>query len=209
MWSYFNVPLEGHIRQGWLYMYYARAGFKIIMLVVIGTDCIDSYKSNYHTITTTTVPTFTKQWIWYVKRLHWNGTVDGNWNCLSKTMICIGYAITTTTVPTFTWYGIKQANNHIFINTQIAMHRKKYCIHWNGTVDGNWNCLSKTMICIGYGWNNLIDHEYVSFVVITIPSFPHSGLIIGFVTRITGLVSSVELHHAFAGKTGLSQKWEI
>lgn len=65
-------------------------------------------------------------------------------------------------------------------------------LHWNGTVDGNWNCLSKTMICIGYGWNSLIDHEYVSFVVITIPSFPHSGLVIGFVTRITGLVSSVE-----------------
>jgi len=25
-------------------------------LVMIGTDCIDSYKSNYHTITTTTAP---------------------------------------------------------------------------------------------------------------------------------------------------------
>ena len=31
----------------------ARAGFKLTMLVVIGTDCIVSYKSDYHTITTT------------------------------------------------------------------------------------------------------------------------------------------------------------
>ena len=32
------------------------AGFKLTMLVVIGTDCIGSYKSNYHKITTTTAP---------------------------------------------------------------------------------------------------------------------------------------------------------
>jgi len=31
-------------------------GFELITLVVIGTDCIGSYKSNYHTITTTTAP---------------------------------------------------------------------------------------------------------------------------------------------------------
>ena len=29
------------------------AGFELAMLVVIGTDCIDSHKSNYDTITTT------------------------------------------------------------------------------------------------------------------------------------------------------------
>ena len=28
-------------------------GFELTNLVVIGTDCTDSYKSNYHTITTT------------------------------------------------------------------------------------------------------------------------------------------------------------
>jgi hypothetical protein len=33
----------------WLYI-------KLKLLVVIGTDCIDSCKSNYHTITTTTTP---------------------------------------------------------------------------------------------------------------------------------------------------------
>ena len=32
------------------------AGFKLTTLVVIGTDCIGSCKSNYHTITTTTAP---------------------------------------------------------------------------------------------------------------------------------------------------------
>ena len=31
-------------------------GFELTTLVVVGTDCIGNYKSNYHTITTTTVP---------------------------------------------------------------------------------------------------------------------------------------------------------
>jgi hypothetical protein len=31
-------------------------GFELTTLVVIGTDCIGSYKSNYHTITTTATP---------------------------------------------------------------------------------------------------------------------------------------------------------
>ena len=34
----------------------AWAGFELTTLVVIGTDCIDSYKSSYHAITTTTSP---------------------------------------------------------------------------------------------------------------------------------------------------------
>ena len=38
----------------------AWTGFELTMLVVIGTDCIGSYKSNYHTITTTKV---IYQWI--------------------------------------------------------------------------------------------------------------------------------------------------
>ena len=32
----------------------ARAGFELTIFVVIGTDCIGSFKSNYHTVTTTT-----------------------------------------------------------------------------------------------------------------------------------------------------------
>jgi hypothetical protein len=38
----------------------AWAGFKLTMLVVIGTDFLGSYKSNYHTITTTTLPYFVR-----------------------------------------------------------------------------------------------------------------------------------------------------
>jgi hypothetical protein len=33
-----------------------RAGFELTALVVIGTDCIGSCKSNYHMLTTTTAP---------------------------------------------------------------------------------------------------------------------------------------------------------
>ena len=38
----------------------ARAGFELTTLVVIGTDCIGTYISNNHTITTTTTPCFYK-----------------------------------------------------------------------------------------------------------------------------------------------------
>ena len=34
----------------------AWAGFELTTLVVIGTDCINSCKSNYHTMMTTTAP---------------------------------------------------------------------------------------------------------------------------------------------------------
>ena len=37
-------------------VYFAWAGFELTMLVVIGTDCIGSCKSNYHTITVTMAP---------------------------------------------------------------------------------------------------------------------------------------------------------
>jgi hypothetical protein len=39
------------------------AGFKLTTLVVIGTDCIGSCKSNYHTITTTTASLIPKWWL--------------------------------------------------------------------------------------------------------------------------------------------------
>jgi hypothetical protein len=38
-------------------------GFKLKTLVVIGTDCTGSCKSNYHNITTTTAPQIESQWI--------------------------------------------------------------------------------------------------------------------------------------------------
>jgi hypothetical protein len=34
----------------------AWAGFELTALVVINIDCIGSYKSNYHTVTTTSAP---------------------------------------------------------------------------------------------------------------------------------------------------------
>jgi hypothetical protein len=37
-------------------VHFAWAGFKLSTWVVIGTDCISSYKSNYHTITATMAP---------------------------------------------------------------------------------------------------------------------------------------------------------
>ena len=45
----------------------AWAGLKITTLVVLGTGCIGSYKSNYHTITTTTAPSFR----WMFCPIHW------------------------------------------------------------------------------------------------------------------------------------------
>ena len=47
----------------------AWAGFKLTTLVVIGTDCTGSCKSNFHTITTTTAP-----------RLVW-GSILYKWKC--------------------------------------------------------------------------------------------------------------------------------
>jgi hypothetical protein len=42
-----------------LYQYTSPSvGFKLTTLVMIGTDCTGSCKSNYHTITTTTAPIF-------------------------------------------------------------------------------------------------------------------------------------------------------
>jgi hypothetical protein len=45
-----------HIMLYWVHLIWA--GFEIATLVVIGTDCIGSYKSNYCTITTTMAPIF-------------------------------------------------------------------------------------------------------------------------------------------------------
>ena len=50
-----NLPsVTDHIK---LYrVHLAWAGFELTTFVVIGTDCIGSYKANYHTITTVTTP---------------------------------------------------------------------------------------------------------------------------------------------------------
>ena len=41
------------------------SGIELTTLVVIGTDCICSYKSNYHTITDLTTPDCVITYIWY------------------------------------------------------------------------------------------------------------------------------------------------
>jgi hypothetical protein len=41
----------------WNRVHLTMKGFELTMLVVIGTHCTGSCKSNYHTITTTTAPT--------------------------------------------------------------------------------------------------------------------------------------------------------
>jgi hypothetical protein len=42
------------------------AGFKLTTLIVIATDCIGSYKSNYHTVMTTTAPQdLREEHFWY------------------------------------------------------------------------------------------------------------------------------------------------
>jgi hypothetical protein len=56
-----TVPGENHrpakLFQIMLYQVnLARVGFELKLIVVIGTDIISSYKSNYHMITTTTAP---------------------------------------------------------------------------------------------------------------------------------------------------------
>ena len=56
----------------------AWAGFKLTMLVVIGADCIGSYKSNYHTITTMIAlyhgqPFFSKEVFSYVNVHYFSG----------------------------------------------------------------------------------------------------------------------------------------
>jgi hypothetical protein len=104
--------------------------------------------------------------------------------------------------------NIRQSTQWLKGQTTNDLHRKQNIGNTNPTLNLGWNSGAPVGLAVSaplmipvllflsqnleYGWNNLIDHEYVSFVVITIPSFPHSGLIIGFVTRITGLVSSVE-----------------
>jgi hypothetical protein len=46
-----------HIILYWVHL--AWVGFELTTLVVIGTDCIGSYKSKYHTIKTMTAPFYT------------------------------------------------------------------------------------------------------------------------------------------------------
>ena len=50
-------------------------GFELTTLVVIGTNCISSYKSNYHMITTTTSPTLLNDFV-SICNLLWKYTYE-------------------------------------------------------------------------------------------------------------------------------------
>ena len=59
----------------------AWAGFKLTALVAIGTDCIGSYKSNYHTIMTMTAPLF---YVLYLASILQQATTHkGSWHMCS------------------------------------------------------------------------------------------------------------------------------
>ena len=55
----------------------ASAGFELKMLAVIGTDCIGSYKSNYHIVTATMTPL--KKWR---KHVLYKNNVKIKWTCV-------------------------------------------------------------------------------------------------------------------------------
>jgi hypothetical protein len=62
-----------HIILYWVHL--AWVGFELTTLVVIGTDCIGSYKSKYHTIKTMTAPFYTP--VSRQGRIMWLGMVGG------------------------------------------------------------------------------------------------------------------------------------
>jgi len=55
-----GVPRENHrpVTDKLYHIMLFRTGFEVTTLVVIGTDCTGSCKSNYHMITTTTTPPY-------------------------------------------------------------------------------------------------------------------------------------------------------
>ena len=66
----------------------ARAGCELTTLVVIGTDCIGTYISNYHTITTTTTPCF------YM--IHYLSIIFSNFSC--------GLSLSVHKGPSWAWW---------------------------------------------------------------------------------------------------------
>jgi hypothetical protein len=67
-------------------VHFAWTGFEITILVVMGTDCIGSYKSNYHTITTTTAPKKTINEYGAMIRSNWN-KFGCTWNICNELLV--------------------------------------------------------------------------------------------------------------------------
>ena len=100
-------------------------GFELTTLVMIGTDCTDSCKSNYHTITTTTVPYFpldVKQQtinqynevcIWFIPNNQW------------RTIFELSYHSTENYVYS---YGVPTGDG---VGGSIKMEMRKYeTVYW-------------------------------------------------------------------------------
>jgi hypothetical protein len=85
-----------HVMLYWVQLAWTR--FKFATLVVIGTDCTGSCKSNYHTITATTSPPTiidlypVCQFCWWkTKRKSW--TFASHWQTWSHNVVSITYTI--------------------------------------------------------------------------------------------------------------------
>ena len=80
-------------------LHLASAGFELSALVVIGTDCIGSCKSNYHAITTTTAPLqFRKLLHHYERKNRKFCTVKKSWE-QRQTSIPLAYISMTPHIP--------------------------------------------------------------------------------------------------------------
>ena len=101
----------------------ARTGFKLTTLVVIGTDCTGSCKSNYHTITTTTAPVF----------------VCSQVCCLSYTMVCSVFVCSQVCCLSYTMVC------SVFVCSQICC--LSYTMVCSVFVCSQVCCLSYTMVC--------------------------------------------------------------
>ena len=101
----------------------ARTGFKLTTLVVIGTDCTGSCKSNYHTITTTTAPVF----------------VCSQVCCLSYTMVCSVFVCSQVCCLSYTMVC------SVFVCSQVCC--LSYTMVCSVFVCSQVCCLSYTMVC--------------------------------------------------------------
>ena len=104
------------------------AGFELTMLVVIGTDCIGSCKSKYHTIATKTAPTLKCKWdIWWlytyctntwtssftaksIPTIPWAGIVTNSTSIASKTWYIAHVAMPTRWTDTFSRYLVNKGD---------------------------------------------------------------------------------------------------
>jgi hypothetical protein len=79
-----------------------RAGFELATLVAIGTDCICSCKSNYHTITTTAAPCWYTN-LWKVLQRH--AIYAMSLSNISTTKYLYNFIMILLSISTPNWIG--------------------------------------------------------------------------------------------------------